>query len=264
MQKGSYDITIFLIVVTGIIVLLIAFIITMLLIYRKKQNDFHQILAQTILDHEKTILKTHLEIQEQTFQHISREIHDNITLSLTLSKLNLHTLDRNNPQNNGEKLDNAIELITRSIAELSDISKSLNADIIIQHGLLKAVEEEIQRIRHAGLFTIQYELTGDPVYMESRKELIIFRIIQEAFNNIIKHAGATEAGLILHYNTKTLHISVSDNGNGFDKELIMANTNGGQAGLKNMATRVAMLKGEMKTSSQPGKGTILSFSIPFE
>ena len=216
------------------------------------------------MDFEKNIVQAQLEIQEQTFQHISREIHDNITLSLTLSKLNLHTLDRNNPQNNGEKLDNAIELITRSIAELSDISKSLNADIIIQHGLLKAVEEEIQRIRQAGLFSIQYELTGDPVYMESRKELIIFRIIQEAFNNIIKHAGATEAGLILHYNTKTLHISVSDNGNGFDKELITANTNGGQAGLKNMATRVAMLKGEMKTSSQPGKGTILSFSIPFE
>jgi len=216
------------------------------------------------MDFEKSIVQAQLEIQEQTFQHISREIHDNITLSLTLSKLNLHTLDWNNREKNTEKLNAAIGLITKSIAELSDISKSLNADIIIQQGLLKAVEEEIQRIRQAGLFSIQYELTGDPVYMESPKELIIFRIIQEAFNNIIKHAEATEASLILHYNTKTLHVSVSDNGNGFDKELIMAKANVGQAGLKNMATRVAMLKGEMKTNSQPGKGTILSFSIPFE
>lgn len=254
-----------LLIFTTLAILLLASLILFLVYsYRRKQMHFEESLKNLHSDYEKNITQAQLEMQEQTFQHISREIHDNITLSLTLSKLNLHTLDLNNREKNTEKLNAAIELITKSIADLSDISKSLNADIIIQHGLLKAVEEEILRIRQAGLFSIQYELTGNPVYMESRKELIIFRIIQEAFNNIIKHAGADEAGLILHYNTKTLHISVSDNGNGFDKELIIANTNGGQAGLKNMATRVAMLKGEMKTNSQPGKGTILSFSIPFE
>lgn len=252
-----------LLIFTTLAILLLANLILFLVYrYRRKQIDFEESLKSLQVDYEKNIFQAQLEMQEQTFQHISREIHDNITLSLTLSKLNLHTLDRNNPQNNGEKLDSAIELITRSIAELSDISKSLNADIIIQHGLLKAVEEEIQRIRQAGLFRVEYELTGNPVYMDSRKELIIFRIIQEAFNNIIKHAGATEARLSLHYNAKNLHISVSDNGKGFDKELTLVN--GGQAGLKNMATRVAVLKGEMQTSSQPGKGTILSFSIPFE
>lgn len=249
---------------TLLIIIMSAFIIFISFLQRRRQIIYLEKINKIQTDFEKSIVQAQLEMQEQTFQHISREIHDNITLSLTLSKLNLHTLDRNNPQNNAEKLDSAIELITRSIAELSDISKSLNADIIIQHGLLKAVEEEIQRIRQAGLFRVEYELTGNPVYMDSRKELIIFRIIQEAFNNIIKHAGATEAGLSLHYNGKTLHISVSDNGNGFDNELITVNTNGGQAGLKNMATRVAMLKGEMQTNSQPGKGTILSFSIPFE
>ncbi len=249
---------------TLLIILMSAFLIFISFLHRRRQIMYLEKINKIQMDFEKSIVQAQLEIQEQTFQHISREIHDNITLSLTLSKLNLHTLDWNNREKNTEKLNAAIGLITKSIAELSDISKSLNADIIIQQGLLKAVEEEIQRIRQAGLFSIQYELTGDPVYMESPKELIIFRIIQEAFNNIIKHAEATEASLILHYNTKTLHVSVSDNGNGFDKELIMAKANVGQAGLKNMATRVAMLKGEMKTNSQPGKGTILSFSIPFE
>ena len=249
---------------TLLIILMSAFLIFISFLHRRRQIMYLEKINKIQMDFEKSIVQAQLEIQEQTFQHISREIHDNITLSLTLSKLNLHTLDWNNREKNTEKLNAAIGLITKSIAELSDISKSLNADIIIQQGLLKAVEEEIQRIRQAGLFSIRYELTGDPVYMESPKELIIFRIIQEAFNNIIKHAEATEASLILHYNTKTLHVSVSDNGNGFDKELIMAKANVGQAGLKNMATRVAMLKGEMKTNSQPGKGTILSFSIPFE
>jgi signal transduction histidine kinase len=152
-------------------------------------------------------------------------------------------------------------LLTNSIAQLSDISKSLNADIIIQHGLLKAIEDELQRIRQAGLFTLDYELTGTPVYMDNQKELIIFRIIQESFNNIIKHAESDNAKLVLHYNMVKLVATISDDGMGFDTELSGANHH---AGLKNMETRIKVLKGEMNISSRPGKGTVLSFNIPFE
>jgi len=218
-------------------------------------------LLQIQLDHEKTLMTAQLEIQEQTFQHISREIHDNITLSLTLAKLHLHTLDWNDKNASDEKVDTSINLLTNSIAQLSDISKSLNADIIIQHGLIKAIEDELQRIRQVGLFTLDYELTGTPVYMDNQKELIIFRIVQESFNNIIKHAEADNAKLVLHYTTVKLMATISDDGMGFDTGLSGVNR---QAGLKNMETRIKVLKGEMNISSRPGKGTVLSFNIPFE
>ncbi len=261
MQKTSYDIVVFLIVVTALIMGMIAFVISVLYFYRKRQQHFEKSLEQIKLDHEKTILSAQLEMQEQTFRHISREIHDNINLSLTLAKLNLHTIDWNNPEVSLIKTDNSIDLITKSIAELSDVSKSLNADIIIQQGLLKALEEEVRRIRQTGLFHIHYTLCGNPVYMDARKELIIFRIVQEAFNNIIKHAAASNTRLCIDYTETSLQITINDDGNGFDQSLILNNQ---QAGIRNMETRTKILNGSMDIASVPGQGTMLSFGIPFE
>lgn len=261
MQKSPDDITVFLIIVSALIVSMVLFIIWMLNLYSKRQALFKKGMEEIKLDHEKTLMAAQLEIQEQTFQNISREIHDNISLSLTLAKLQLHTIDWNSKEKSGEQITSSIKLISKSIAELSDISKGLNADIIIQDGLLKALEEEVLRIQQVGLFSIKYELTGTPVYMDNQKELIIFRIIQEAFNNIIKHANAKTTRLTLHYNMVKLDISITDDGNGFDTNVARTNR---QAGLKNMETRVKILKGHMNIYSVSGKGTILSFNIPYK
>ena len=158
-------------------------------------------------------------------------------------------------------MEASIDFLSKSIAELSDISKGLNADIIIQQGLLKAVEDELRRIQRAELFKTEYELTGSPAYMDSQKELIVFRIIQEAFNNIIKHARAAKATLILNYNATTLDIEISDDGIGFDPLFI---SNNREAGLKNMETRVKLIGGCMKIKSRPGRGTSLTFNIPLK
>jgi two-component system NarL family sensor kinase len=262
MQKNANDIAIFLIIVSALILFLVSFIIVMLYLYRKKQTVFLQTLEQAKLDNEKNILSAQLEIQEQTFQHISREIHDNISLSLTLAKLQLNTLDWENNEMAKEKITSSVELLSRSIHDLSDISKSMNADIISQQGLLGALENEIEHIKEANLFTIGFELTGIPVYMDVQKELIIFRIIQEAFNNIIKHAAASNVLLKLHYESDQLHIDISDNGTGFNTEIpFLAEKK--QAGLKNMEARVKMLTGSMQVKSQSGSGTSVSFLIPF-
>lgn len=261
MQKNTYDIIIFLAIATILVILLISFIISILYLYRKRQLQFEKSLKQITLDFEKTILTAQLEIQEQTFRHISREIHDNINLSLTLAKLNLHTINWNEKEVSTRKLNSSIELITQSITELSNVSKSLNADIFIQQGLLKAIEEELGRIRQIDLFEVNYRLIGTPVYMDVQKELIIFRIIQEAFNNIIKHASATTAGLSLNFNEVDLKVTINDNGNGFDQSLLL---NGQEAGIKNMDSRAKLLNGSMSIISIPGQGTMLSFSIPLE
>ena len=212
-------------------------------------------------DYHKNLLSTKLEIQEKTFQKISQEIHDNISLSLTLAKLHLYTIDFNDQVKSKSQVNLAIELLHQSIIDLSDISKSLNADIIIQHGLLKALDNEIAQIKQTGLFDLNLKILGSPIYMEGQKELIIFRLIQEAFNNILKHSKATNANVTIHYSCKILHIIISDNGVGFD---IKKHQNNFQAGLKNMETRVTLLNGTHKILSTPGHGTVLSFRIPIE
>jgi two-component system, NarL family, sensor kinase len=260
MQKNSYDLIIFLVVVTGLILFMVAFIISIVFLHRKRQQQFEQSLEQTKTDHEKALLSTRLEMQEQTFQHISREIHDNINLSLTLAKLNLNMADLQNIGDTKEKIYHSVDLLTKSIAELSDLSKGLNTTIITRQGLLASIEEEIERIRRTGLFKLQYKVTGEPVYMEAQRELVIFRIIQEAFNNIIRHATAKETILDLYYNAASLYITITDDGRGISTD-DTANNKG--SGLKNMEARSQLLGGQMTINSQPGKSTTLSFTIPF-
>ena len=263
MQAEKNDIIIFLLVTTVIILLLTGLIITLIYMYQKKQLAYQQNLETLKLNHEKNLMAARLEIQEDTFQHISKEIHDNISLSLTLAKLNLNTLRWNENEKAVFQVNSSIELISRSIANLSDISKSLNSDVISSHGLITAIKNEIQRIREIGLFNIDLNIAGNPVYMDTQKELIIFRIIQEAFNNIIKHANATNSTLTLNYNATALNIGIQDNGSGFVLPDISLSDKTGNAGLKNMQTRTKMIGGEMKIESVINKGTILSFILPY-
>lgn len=261
MQTQNNEITILLLLTTFLVMLMGAFILTILFLHRKRLQTHYQNLKKIEAHYEKTIMKTQLEIQEQTFQHISREIHDNISLSLTLVKLHLNTLEWKNISLIQNKIENSIDLLTKSINELNNISKGLNAEIIFQQGLIKAIEDEMDRIRQIGLFVIEFSIVGEPIYMHNQKELIAFRIVQEAFNNIIKHANATRAWLSLQYINNNLEVGIRDNGKGFDSK---APGNKQQAGLRNMETRIKILKGNMEILSQIGLGTTLSFTIPFE
>ena len=253
--------TLAILIATFLILCMSAFIIVTVFIQRKKQITYLENLFNIQAIYEKNLLNTQLEIQEQTFQHISREIHDNINLSLTLAKLHLNTFDWNDIEKSEMKLESSVNLLGSSISQLSDISKSLNSDIIIQHGLLKALAEELDRIRKVELFKIEFVVKGNTIFMDSNKELIIFRIIQEAFNNIIKHAKATLVELNLDYTQEQLQIHIVDNGRGFNIE---RNKNRGNAGLKNMETRVKILNGEMQVFSSAESGTNLIFTIPIE
>lgn len=260
MQKNTNDIVVFLLVVSVLILAMVAFIVIILYMYRKKQIAFLQNLEQIKLTHEKNLLSAQLEMQESTFQHISREIHDNISLSLTLAKLQLNTLNLTDQQVSEEKIRASVSHLSQSIKDLSAISKGLNTELIKQQGLTRAVDDEIKRIRETGVFSIDCIFTGTPIHMDPNQELLVFRIIQEAFNNIIKHAEARHSELSIHFDKQKLYMAISDDGVGFDTKLNPVNK---QAGLKNMETRAKLLGGTMHISSELNHGTILSFIFTF-
>ncbi|MBI1341376.1 MAG: hypothetical protein GC171_00430 [Terrimonas sp.] len=260
MQTSNYQIVIFLIVTTAIILFLIALIITFLFFYRKRQISYLQNLESIKFNNEKNLLKSQIEIQEDIFQHISREIHDNISLSLTLAKLQLNTLSWTDITKTKEQTDFTIELISKSILDLSNLSKSLSADIIKTHGLIEALEKEVEKLKHAGMFKIDMQVAGDPVYLDAGKEVIIFRIIQESFNNIIKHSQANKVSIHLHYYTDHMEMSVIDNGRGFTYP-----TEGKHqgSGLMNITTRALVLNGKAEIISEKAKGTHIRVSVPY-
>lgn len=263
MQNAKANIIIFLIVTTLLIVILAGLIVTLIYLYQKKQLAYQNNLADLKLDHEKNLMSSQLEIQENTFQHISREIHDNINLSLTLAKLKLNTVGFSENETNPYQVKSSIELISKAIDKLSDISQSLNSDIISSQGLITAVDNEIAQIKETGLLAIQLDITGNTVYMDNHRELIIFRILQEALNNIIKHSTASVAQVLLHYDDYGLNMVISDNGKGFVLLELNEINKAGKAGLKNMETRARAINGSMQIDTAPGLGTKLLFYIPY-
>jgi len=264
MQTGKTEIIIFLFVVTAIILLLISLIVTLLYIYQKKQLGYQEKLNSLRLDYEKNLLSAQVEMQENTFQNISREIHDNINLSLTLAKLSLNTMDLRNIVTAKMQINSSLEQITKAINDLSDISKSLNSDLISNQGLIKALEKEVNKINQFHLFDLDFKISGNPIFMESQKELILFRIVQEGFNNIIKHAQATVVELKLHYDTEQLEVSLADNGRGYCDEMLNQSADkGSKAGLNNIRKRAAIFNGKAVIDSQLGIGTTVFVTIPY-
>jgi len=249
---------------TIILLLLTSFVMSFLFIYQKKQINYFEAIETLKHDHEKDILKTQLEMQEQTFQHISREIHDNISLSLTLAKLNLNTLDWNNPNQARIQLDSSLQQISKAIGDLSDISKGMNSELITNMGLIGVLKKETQKLRELKLFEVDYSVTGNAVFMDSQKELVIFRIIQEAVNNIIKHAEATAVKLILEYNFDHISVLIADNGRGFCKDAVaQSKDKESSAGLNNMQKRAALFNGRTIIESALDAGTNIHVTIPY-
>jgi two-component system NarL family sensor kinase len=249
---------------TLILLLLTSFVMSFLFIYQRKQISYFETIEKLKHDHEKDILKTQLEIQEQTFQHLSREIHDNINLSLTLAKLNLNTLDWSRPDKSKNQIDSSLQQISKAIADLSDISKGMNSELISNQGLIEVLNKETKRLKELNLFELNYVITGSPVFLDSQKELVIFRIIQEAFNNIIKHARATSVKISLEYNSDHINVLIADNGRGFCKDAVEQNKNKeSNAGLNNMQKRAALFNGRTIINSALDSGTSIYITIPY-
>jgi two-component system, NarL family, sensor kinase len=259
MQKANNDIVVFLIVITLVILIMAGFILSILFLYRRRQVNYLKELEQIKLDVDKNLLSTQLEIQEQTFQAISREIHDNISLSLTLAKLQLNTIDFTDQSQIPVTVHSATSHISKAIDDLRDISRNLNADLVLQQGLTAVLETEVEKIQKTGFYNIELIISGNTVFLEGQKELVIFRIIQESLNNILKHAKAKNIELLLNYKPTQLEITIKDNGTGF---IFDASAERKTAGLTNMQKRAALIGGQCTIVSIPDEGTSVNLYIP--
>ncbi len=256
-SSSTEAIIIFIIVCSLLILLLITFVTIIIYRYQQKQNAYYKNIEELKVIHENAMLKSQLEIQEQTFQNISREIHDNIGQKLTLVKLQLNTMQIPN----NEKIlqiNDSVKMIGEVINDLSDISRSMSSEIILNSGFIKALEFEVSQLNKPGLYNIKLVVTGETVFLDAHKELLLFRITQEALNNIVKHANASDICIQLHYNQTILSLDISDNGKGFHNE----GNNKIGAGFANMTKRANMLNGKCNIQSEPGTGTTIKIEIP--
>jgi two-component system NarL family sensor kinase len=263
-QSFNNEIIIAIIAGTIMLLLLGCFISVFVLFYQKRRNKHTREKHQLTVEFKQTLLQSQLEIQEQTMLTISQEIHDNIGQVLSLAKLNLGTIDLNKPETLTQKITDSRELVGKAIQDLRNLAKGLNTSFIKEMGLLRSIEYELDMVRRSGGFITRLNTLGIPVKLDTQKELILFRIVQEVFNNIIKHAEATELLIEINFLPGVVTITITDNGKGFDFTLqdINENPNFG-LGLRNMQSRAQLVGAQFNLTSIPRIGTTVILSLPF-
>jgi signal transduction histidine kinase len=235
-------------------------IIMLVLLYQKKQLQYLKDKEQLNGKHEKEILESKLEIQEQTLKNISQEIHDNIGQVLTLVKINLSLMNCEEPKPLlQERIRSSSELIGKAIQDLRDLSKALNSDTIAEMDFIKAIEYELDLIKKAGGYTTFLTVDGELLDVPGQKKLILFRILQEVLNNIIKHANAVTVKVLASYHQNGLVLQISDDGKGFD---ISKKMEVGGLGIKNMKNRSQLIGAVFDINSRPGEGTMVKVDLP--
>ena len=233
-----------------ITLLLVAFLISFVYMYHQRQHKFQQ-----------TLLQTRLEIQEETFRNISQEIHDNIGQSLSFVKLNLNTIDDASTVTK-EKITESKNLLTKTIADLRDIARSLNPDFISELGLYGAIQQQLQLLEKTGEYKTAFTVNGEAYKSDQQRELVVFRIVQELLNNTVKHAAANEVSITMDYQTDQLIITVHDNGKGFDTAAMQSVQNNNGLGLRNMLSRMTLIKGFITINSKLFEGTTAVIELP--
>lgn len=202
---------------------------------------------------EQTLLNSKLEIQEQTFSYISKEIHDNIGQVLSLARLNLN---RMSIDPDAQKMTLIDELMGKALTDLRNLSHSLDRDVIEKAGWIKAAERLFRDLGKTGTCKVSFSAQENLPQLENEKHIILFRMIQEIINNIIKHASAKEIKFSAIQSDSLIEVKIEDDGKGFDMNSV---TKG--AGLQNLESRSKMIGANMYIHTVPGSGTCVTIAV---
>jgi len=251
-------------VITGTVIFMISpvFIVLYILVYNKRKKKYADEKEQMELNFNNEIIKTQHEIREQTMQTIGADLHDNVGQLLSLTSFTLKSIAYGEPETVMKKVNDAIELTSRSIQEMRLLGKLLQGEQLIGLGLSEAIKQEVQWLEKTGQYQVTYVDEGlNSAVNNPEKDLIFFRILQEVLNNVIKHSQATCIGIKLTYNGEQLQLVVKDNGVGFNIADIPAEQMG--MGLQNIQKRAVMIDGQTTINSLPGSGTSINVFIPY-
>ncbi len=223
-------------------------IILLIVIFQKKKNKLLIKQVEEKKNFEREIIESQIEIKEQTLRNISWELHDNIGQLLTLAKIQLQKIEHSDTKELHNNLTNILN-------EVRALSKVTNPDYISQITLEDALKLEINRFNRLNYIESSLEIKGNSLLINSKAEIIIFRILQEFFSNTIKHSKATKLTVIVEYDNikNRLIIEAYDNGKGFDTS---TNFDMG-VGLLNMKKRASLIQADIKLSSKIDIGTNL-------
>ncbi|MCB0806602.1 MAG: sensor histidine kinase [Bacteroidales bacterium] len=197
--------------------------------------------------------------QEIERQRLSRELHDGLGQSLIALKLKLESIENKEVCQASKTLKEVKNSFDDTINEIRRISNDLMPAVLLEFGLITALKNICEEIVENSDLDLKFRYHGKFNDLDHKTTIYLFRIVQEALNNIVKHAGSAKAEVILKRSAGIITITVSDNGKGMftaDKRSTSGN------GIPNMRERVRLLKGKIDIESDQASGTSIKIEIP--
>jgi signal transduction histidine kinase len=254
---SNYEIVITIITATILFLLLVLFSIAFLLTYQKRKKDYQREKDLMQDQFKQELLISQLETQEYSFQQISQELHDNIGQLLSSTKL-LLSITAMEMQNPPDTLMTAEQTIAKAIIELRSLSKSLSKEWLHQFNLVENLQTEKERINAARNIEVQLISQYEKLPLEPQAQVMLFRVVQEALQNSIKHAFAKHIFIEIKNTDDRFVLSIEDDGLGFDIESVKKES----LGLRNMEHRTQLLGGTIEWKPNKENGTIITITIP--
>lgn len=212
-------------------------------------------------EQQQQLTKAIVDAEESERKRIAADLHDGVGQLFSAVKMNLQALFERIelPKKDDQFLaEKTMALVDESCKEVRVISHKMMPNFLLKSGIASDIRSFIEKIDEHTL-KIKLETKGFKEQLEFNEEVILYRVIQELINNVIKHANANELYLLLERSESYINVVLSDNGNGFNyKEVI----NKGGLGLKNIAVRINYLKGQITFSANQPKGTKVHIQIP--
>jgi two-component system sensor histidine kinase DegS len=210
-------------------------------------------------------IKVLLAIEEER-KRIAREIHDGPAQMLANVFLRLELLEKligENPEKGKEEIASFKEIVKESLKEVRNFIFALRPMILDDLGLIPTLKRYLKNMEEHFNISSEFIIIGDEKRMSSVLEMALFRIIQEALNNVIKHANAKNVKVILEVGEKEISVNIKDDGIGFiPEDYIHFRKYSNNLGLVSMKERAELLGGIFKIKSKLGEGTNVFVKIP--
>lgn len=206
-----------------------------------------------------TSLQSMINGQESERTRIARDLHDGMGGLFSTVKMHFSTLQQDTPAIKDNMLyQKTLDLINNAADELRKVAHNMMPEVLMKLGLIEALREFCNNISSGRLLEITFQTFGMEDRLNSSTEIMLYRIVQELVNNIIKHADATEAIIQINREQNRLSLTIEDNGRGFDTE--EADVKRGM-GLEAVRSRVVYLNGHVTVDSRKNIGTTIMIDL---
>lgn len=206
-----------------------------------------------------------IESQERERKRIAGELHDSLGQSLAIIKSRA-ALSLTQPEDHDQAFEQLAEIsdaANYAMDEVREIAYDLRPYQLDRLGLTKALEAMLKKISQASGLSFSYNVDQLEGLLPPESEINLYRVVQESVGNIIKHAQATEASVMIHKTPQFIEIEIRDNGKGFDPETPISREPGrGGFGLTGISERTRMLGGQYTINSTPERGTTINVKLP--